>query len=72
MARMKAKEVYRVNNAAFLLKVEQTGKDRFTVTYGLQIKRSLTYREAACEFGFCLFHLMACEGRLDNRTRDEM
>lgn len=71
MPRSKKIEVYKVEGGAFSLKVEQTGKDRFTVTYGLQVRRGLTYTQAACEFGYCLFHLMACEGRLDNRMPGE-
>ncbi|MCB0713791.1 MAG: hypothetical protein KDD67_15800 [Ignavibacteriae bacterium] len=71
MARMKPKEVYSVNGLSFLLRVEQTAIDTFTVVYGMQVKRNLTYSDAACEFGLCLFHLMACEGRLDNRTHNE-
>lgn len=71
MPRMKKTEVYRVEGRVYPLKVEQTGKDRFTVIYGLQVRRGLTYTQAAHEFGECLFHLLACEGHLDNRRRDE-
>ncbi len=54
--------------AEFGLKLEQAGNKAglFTVTYGLQVVRGLTYSEAAAEYGSCLMHALACEGRLDN------
>ena len=50
------------------IKVEQSEstKGRFKVTYGLQVKNDLTYSEAAQELGFCIFHNLACESKLDN------
>ncbi|MCB0711318.1 MAG: hypothetical protein KDD67_03205 [Ignavibacteriae bacterium] len=71
MTEMKTKEVYRVKDGAFPLIIEQTGKDCFTVTYGRQVRQSLSYGDAAREFGYCLFHLMTCEGRLDDSDNDE-
>ena len=44
----------------------QHGPNRFTVVYGLQIKRGLTYNSAATEFGACIMHEVACEGELNN------
>lgn len=49
----------------------QTGFDRFTVEYGKQVKRTMTYAEAGAEFGLCVMHSAACAGKLDNRTREE-
>lgn len=49
----------------------QTGFDRFSVTYGKSTKEGLDYAQAASEFGACVMHDLACEGRLDNRTRSE-
>ncbi len=46
--------------------LSQQGKDNFTVTYHLQVKKRLTYAQAASELGECLMHLAACEGELDN------
>ena len=56
---------------AFPVKLEQTGIDRFTVTYGKQIKRGLNYGQAASEYGGCIMHALACDGRLDNRKKGE-
>lgn len=49
----------------------QTGKDRFTVVYGKQVKQGLSYGEAAAEYGACIMHSLACDGMLDNRERGE-
>lgn len=48
------------------IKVEQTAPDRFTVTYFRQVKRGLNYAQAAHEFGECVFHALACAGKLDS------
>lgn len=47
----------------------QTGLDRFTVTYGKQVKAGLSYAQAADEYGCCVMHALACAGKLDNRER---
>lgn len=47
----------------------QTGKDRFIVEYGKQIRTNLNYEEAALEYGSCIMHALACEGLLDNRAK---
>jgi hypothetical protein len=49
----------------------QTGKDRFTVVYGKQVKADLNYAQAAAEYGRSVMHALACEGMLDNRERGE-
>lgn len=49
----------------------QQGRDRFTVTYGRQVKSGLTYAAAAAELGACIMHRAACEGTLDNRHKGE-
>lgn len=58
-------------NGSFPVRLWQTGKDNFTVEYGLRIKRGLDYAGAAKELGECLMHLCACDGRLDNRAKGE-
>lgn len=49
----------------------QCGKDKFTVQYWKQIKTNLTYARAASELGANIMHALACEGKLDNREKDE-
>jgi hypothetical protein len=50
----------------------QIGVDKFTVTYGSETTRVLTYVEAAKEYGLCVMHALACEGKLDNRSSSIM
>lgn len=55
----------------FEIRLEQQGKDRFTVVYGLQVKKDLDYATAAAELGACIMHSLALEGKLDNREKGE-
>lgn len=49
------------------VKIEQDETSKlFTITYGFQVKSSTSYVQAAQEFGYCVFHALACEGLLDN------
>lgn len=68
---MKKTTCINLENLAFPVKVEQTGVDRFTVSYGLQVKKGLNYGQAAKEFGECVFHALACDSLLDNREKGE-
>lgn len=52
--------------AGFPIRLEQNSRGRFRVTYGLQVKEDLIYRDAGHELGFALMHAAACEGKLDN------
>jgi hypothetical protein len=49
----------------FGIEVWRSGKDRFEVHYGAQVKDGLTREQASSELGNCLFHAFACDGRLD-------
>lgn len=55
----------------FDIELTQTGFDRFEVRYFKQIKGGLNYSQAASEFGGCVMHALACDGRLENRTAAE-
>jgi hypothetical protein len=55
----------------FDIELTQNGFDSFTVRYGKQVKSSLDYARAAAELGSCIMHALACDGKLDNRTRTE-
>lgn len=55
----------------WLIQLSQTGIDRFEVRYGAQANTSLSYGQAATKLGQALMHALACEGKLDNRERDE-
>jgi hypothetical protein len=43
----------------------------FNVRYGRQYRTELTYGEAAKELGECIMHALACDSKLDNRTKAE-
>lgn len=62
---------YETTAAGFPVRLFQRGKDNFGVQYGLQVDDRLTYADAAAKLGQALMHALACESRLDNRTRDE-
>jgi hypothetical protein len=62
---------FKSHGAGFGIELIQTGFDEFTVKYGLQIKRKLTYAEAAKELGEAIMHAAACDGHLDNRHKSE-
>lgn len=68
---MKKKICFQTSDGAFPITLYQTGRDRFTVVYGLQGKRDLDYSAAAHELGACIMHSAACEGKLDNRESGE-
>ena len=68
---MKKTTCYEVTIAGFPIRLIQTGIDRFTVQYGLQVKKGLAYGEAAYELGGCIMHALACEEKLDNREKGE-
>lgn len=63
------KVCHEFTDPAFPIKLEQTGIDRFTVTYGKQVTKGLNYGQAASKYGSCIMHALACDGRLDNRER---
>lgn len=63
---MKTTFVVEFDDVPFGVKIEQTSKHRFTITYGQRITCNLSYAEAAKEFGECMFHALACDGKLEN------
>ena len=42
-----------------LIELQQTGFNRFTVVYGLQVKTGLSYEKACTELGACMMHAYA-------------
>jgi hypothetical protein len=56
--------VYRheANGEAYPIQLIQTGKERFTVVYGLQRDTGLSYGEAARKLGEAIMHKAACDG----------
>jgi hypothetical protein len=56
----------RLPDLAFPVTLEQSPRGLFRVTYGKQVREGLDYSAAAKEFGLCVFHALACDGKLDN------
>lgn len=63
---MKKRLIYSNKTLAFPIKVEQTGKDRFIVTYGVQVTKGLDYGRAAAELGTSIMHALVCNGKMDS------
>ncbi len=51
---------------AFPVTVEQASSGLFRVRYGKQVKDRLGYADAAHKFGECVFHALACDGKIEN------
>ena len=46
--------------------LSQDGPIDFEVRYGKQVRRGLSYVEAAHELGECILHALSCGGTVDN------
>lgn len=68
---MIAKLCYETKIGGMPIELRQQGVDRFMVVYWKQVKRGLTYAQAAAELGACIMHACACEGTLNNREGGE-
>jgi hypothetical protein len=55
----------------WIIRLTQTGVDRFSVNYGADQKTGLSYGDAATKLGAAIMHALACEGKLDNREKGE-
>jgi len=62
---------FKTKEAGYPIVISQQGVDSFTVQYGKQFDRNLSYGEAAERFGLCLMHALSCQGKIDNRTEEE-
>lgn len=50
----------------FPVRLYQSETGKFSVLYGSEMHDDLSYEDAAREFGLCLFHALACVGRINN------
>lgn len=55
----------------WIIRLTQTGVDRFSVDYGADQRAGLSYGDAAAKLGQAIMHALACEGKLDNRAKGE-
>lgn len=62
---------FELPQAVFQIKLTQQGRNKFTVTYGKQVKKGLCYDAAATELGAAIMHAAALDQKLDNRLPGE-
>lgn len=62
----KPKVCLELEELEYPVRLEQTGRNKFNVVYGLQVKEGLTYEQAALELGSCIMHALACASKLCN------
>lgn len=72
MTRGPSRRCHRIDDLPFSIELWKAGPDDFTILYGLDIKKGLTYVAAATELGRCIMHALACESKIDNRTMEEL
>jgi hypothetical protein len=65
---MKTQTCIELTDLAFPIKLEQTSKNRFRVTYGEQVISGLSYSQACTELGASIMHALACDGKIKNGT----
>ena len=59
------KTCWTVDINGYPIKLEQAGKNKFSVSYGADVRKG-DYECAAKDLGAAIMHALACEGRLDN------
>ena len=59
-------EITDPSQVGFPVRLYQSRMDKFSVIYGSELHEDLEYGEAARQFGLCLFHALACVGRIEN------
>ena len=58
--------IFETDDAGYPITVRQAADRTFSVQYGKQLKSNLSYDEAAQELGFCIFHGLACESKIED------
>ena len=59
-------EITDPSQVGFPVRLYQSKTGKFSVLYGSERHNDLEYGEAARQFGLCLFHALACVGRIEN------
>jgi hypothetical protein len=59
------KNIHTFVDGDYPVELWQDSKKRFRVIYGSHSKKNLTYSEACTEYGECVFHSLACNGKLE-------
>jgi hypothetical protein len=58
--------IHEFTDGDYPVKLEQHSNGRFKVTYGAEIHDNLVYEDAAREYGYCVFHSLACAGKIEH------
>lgn len=58
--------VFETDSVGYPVTVRQAADRTFSVQYGKQLATGLSYEEAAKELGFCIFHGLACESKIED------
>lgn len=58
------RKIFKLELDSFNIELIQTGKNRFKVIYGLQVKEDLSYNQAATELGRSILHCLSCDGKI--------
>lgn len=53
------------------VELHQRENGKFRVTYGTEVHDNLSYIRAAEEFGYSVFHALACAGKIEVESDDE-
>ena len=67
----KPEPYHRICQEFGMVSLQQRGKDNFAVRYCKEVHAGLTYAQACKRLGQALMHQMSCDGKVDNRTRNE-
>ena len=65
---MQNEPAFSITLAGFPIELSQNSRGKFTVTYGKQVHKGMTYGQAAKELGVCIMHALACESLIDNEV----
>lgn len=59
--------IHKIDDFDFLIEIVKTNKKgtKFTVTYGKQFFKDLTYEKAAHQYGEAVMHALGLKGKLD-------
>ncbi len=53
----------------FTIALQQTSKNFFTVVYGKQVFKKMSYVKASHELGECIMHALACDALINVEGR---
>ena len=58
--------IFETTVAGYTVMLLQNTDRTFSTRYGKEFKTNLSYEEAAKELGYCIFHALACESKIED------